>query len=360
MTVVYLDSVFLLNGAMDYILLLSTARLAGIPLRRRRYLAASLLGGLYASAVFLPGLTFLAAAPVKAAAGVLLALTAYGGETRLLRLTLLFALLSCGMAGCVLALGLVAGGVPVVNGVFYTDVDARVLLCAATAAYILLWVVFRAAAHPGVAGKLLPVRLYAAGRSVTLTALWDSGNGLRDPGDGRPVLVLDPAAATGILPPAAARLCTPDRLRCPAELLEPLLRAAPELRPRLLPYHAVSGGGLLVTVELTWAEVGGYRYDRLRAALSPAELGSGYSALWGGAVRKGGRNGLVGSIASTADPVGTAAGRGDPLHRRQRDAAAAADAGAGSVAAGAAGGRGCPEDPHRTQSAVGGVHRPAI
>ena len=129
MTVVYVDSVFVLNALMDYLLVLCAARLAGIPLRRRRYLLAGLLGGAYAVAVFLPGLGFLSATPVKLAAGILLALAAYGGEAKLLRLTLLLFAVSCAMAGCVLALGLVAGGgVPMVNGVFYTDVDAKVLL----------------------------------------------------------------------------------------------------------------------------------------------------------------------------------------------------------------------------------------
>jgi len=55
MTVVYVDSVFVLNTVMDYLLLLSTARLTGVPLRRRRYLLAALAGGVYAVAVFLPG-----------------------------------------------------------------------------------------------------------------------------------------------------------------------------------------------------------------------------------------------------------------------------------------------------------------
>ena len=77
MTVVYVDSVFVLNALMDYLLVLCAARLAGIPLRRRRYLLAGLLGGAYAVAVFLPGLGFLSATPVKLAAGILLALAAY-------------------------------------------------------------------------------------------------------------------------------------------------------------------------------------------------------------------------------------------------------------------------------------------
>ena len=78
MTAVYIDSVFVLNTAIDYILLLSTAYLAGIPLRRRRYFLAALLGGIYATAVFLPGLAYLSHTPVKVAVGILLLLISFG------------------------------------------------------------------------------------------------------------------------------------------------------------------------------------------------------------------------------------------------------------------------------------------
>ena len=142
MPVVYVDSVFVLNGLMDYLLLLVTARLAGIPLRRRRYLLAALAGAAYAVAVFLPGMGFLSAPPVKAAAGVLMALIAYGGEARLARLTLLFFALSCALAGSVLALGLLALTVRALLGrrrlkqaaARYQDPDCRMgcgyILCA--------------------------------------------------------------------------------------------------------------------------------------------------------------------------------------------------------------------------------------
>ncbi|MDD3347552.1 sigma-E processing peptidase SpoIIGA [Oscillibacter sp.] len=311
MTVVYVDSVFLLNGAMDYLLLLLTARLAGIPLRRRRYLLGALTGGAYAVSVFLPGLSFLASTPVKLAVGVLLALIAYGGERKLLRLTLLLFALSCAMAGCVLALGLLAGGgVPMVNGIFYTDVDGTVLLVAAAGAYLLGNVVFRATARCALEGRLLPVRISVGGRTAVLTALWDSGNTVRDPSDGRPVLVTAPGAPESVLPPGVRRLCTPEHLRAPADLLEPVLLAAPGLRPRLLPFHAVGvSGGLLLTVQTDWTEIGGVRYDGLRLALSPTELGNGYTALWGGDVRKGGWHERTGRcMAASADSAGTAAG----------------------------------------------------
>ena len=119
MTVIYIDSVFCLNAITDYFLLLATARLAGIPLRRKRYCVAALIGGLYASGCFFPGGEFLAQTPIKVAAGVLLGLIAYGGEEQLARLMILLFMLSCGLAGCVLALGMLSGGgIPAIRGIF--------------------------------------------------------------------------------------------------------------------------------------------------------------------------------------------------------------------------------------------------
>lgn len=335
MTVIYIDSVFVLNALMDYLLLLCAARLAGLPLRRKRYALAALAGGAYAAAVFLPGLGFLAQTPVKIAAGVLLGLIAYGGEEKLLRLLLLFFAVSCAMAGCVLGLGLLAGGgVPAVNGVFYTNVDARALVIGGTAAYAVLSVVFRAAAGHGVRGELLPVRVSIQGRTAELTALWDTGSGLRAP-DGRAALVAAPGALDAALPPEAVKLLRRRGLAAPEELLEPLRAAAPALRPRLTPYRAVgTAGGLLLTIRTDWAEIDGVRYPGLTAALSPTALGAGCAALWGGPAGKGGRHGSAGKTETAADPAGALSGGGGPLHRGQRHPASAADPGAGGGAAG--------------------------
>ena len=345
MTVIYIDSVFFLNALMDYLLLLCAARLAGLPLRRGRYLLGALAGGAYAAAVFLPGLGFLAETPVKIAAGVLLGLAAYGGEEKLPRLLLLFFAVSCAMAGCVLGLGLLmGGGVPVIRGVFYTNVDARTLVIAGTAAYAVFSLVFRAAAYHGVQGALLPVRVSIAGRTAELTALWDTGSGLRAP-DGRAVLVTAPGALDAALPPAAARLLRRRGLEAPEALLEPLRSAAPALRPHLAPYRAVgTAGGLLLAIRTDWTEINGIRYPGLTAALAPTALGMGYAALWGGPAGKGGRHGHDKRTAGADGrspglgeagfgPPGAPPGRGGPLHRGQRHPAPAAEPGAGGGAA---------------------------
>ena len=49
MTVIYVDTLFLLNAIVDYLLLLAAARLAGEPLTRLRFLLGALLGGGYAA-----------------------------------------------------------------------------------------------------------------------------------------------------------------------------------------------------------------------------------------------------------------------------------------------------------------------
>ena len=73
---VYWDRVVVLNGIVDYLLLLSAAWLSGLPLRRGRLVLWAALGGLYAGAVFLPGLEVLGVPVIRAAAGIAMALGA--------------------------------------------------------------------------------------------------------------------------------------------------------------------------------------------------------------------------------------------------------------------------------------------
>ncbi|MBR6115118.1 MAG: sigma-E processing peptidase SpoIIGA, partial [Oscillospiraceae bacterium] len=48
MDVIYVDELIALNAMMDYLLLMLSARLAALPLRRGRCALAALLGGAYA------------------------------------------------------------------------------------------------------------------------------------------------------------------------------------------------------------------------------------------------------------------------------------------------------------------------
>ena len=136
-TVVYIDRVAVLNLIVDYLLLMTTATLAGTPLRRLRFCLCAVGGAAYAVAVFL--LPVLAHPLCRVGAGIVMALCAFGEEVRPWRLTALFWLLSGGLAGLLLALGLLSGApCGLVSRVRYADISWPVLLGGAAVFYGLL------------------------------------------------------------------------------------------------------------------------------------------------------------------------------------------------------------------------------
>ena len=75
---VYLDSVFALNFAVNWLLLHAAARLGAAAVRPRRIAAAAALGAAYAVAVYLPGCGVLAGWAGKLAVTAALLAVAFG------------------------------------------------------------------------------------------------------------------------------------------------------------------------------------------------------------------------------------------------------------------------------------------
>ena len=208
MTVVYLDRVLLLNLLVDYLLLLTTAQLAGIPLRRGRLALCAAVGALYAGAVFLPGLSWLSHPLCRTAGGAAMALAAWRREAHPWRLTALFFLLAGGLGGLVLALGLASGSVAAYVGRLYrAEISWPVLLGAALGFFELLHLVFRQAARHG-GGEIMDATISIGGQSRAVRVLHDTGNTLRSPVTGQPVLVLEQTSLGGLLPPEVERIVT--------------------------------------------------------------------------------------------------------------------------------------------------------
>ena len=99
LTVIYVDTLFLLNAIVDYLLLLCSARLAGERLSRLRFALGALLGGLYAVALFLPGFGFLGRPLCRLSAAVLMVLSFVQGTNTVYTRLLLAALAAGDLAG---------------------------------------------------------------------------------------------------------------------------------------------------------------------------------------------------------------------------------------------------------------------
>ena len=283
MTVIYIDTLFLLNAMVDYLLLLGAARLAGEPLRRRKFLVGALLGGGYAVAIFLPGFGFMTHPLVRLSAAAFMVLLAYGGSRRLLRQAVCFFALSCAFGGGVMAIGLLGRqGLTLSGGVIYSGMDLKIVLLSAAGCYGILTIVFeRAGKHNTFTSDMVPVRVVLGERSAELTALVDTGNTLSDPVTGWPVMVAEGECLSPLFP--ADKRPTPAQLHNPAQALLDLGTGELTGRLRLLPYRAVGvEQGILLTMKADEVWISGAKREVL-VALSPTPVsdGGGYRALVG-------------------------------------------------------------------------------
>ena len=124
--------------------------------------------------------------------------------------------------------------------------------------------------------EFVPVTLTYQGKTASFTALRDTGNSLRDPITGEPVLVV-----AGEIGEALTGL-TRKQLSSPLETMA--ARPLPGLR--LIPYHAVgSSGGMLLAMRFPGAVVGKKEQTVLAAFAAEGLNYTGmYQALTGGAI----------------------------------------------------------------------------
>ena len=255
---VYLDLVVILNFLVDFLLLLGTNRLAGFPLAAKRCALAALLGAVFSGGCMLPSLGFLGNALWRTVSLTLMAVIAFGWGKSAVKRGGVFVLLSMALGGIALSFG--RGNV------------LSLVLCAGG-----VWLLCRAAFGETVGGReYIPVTLSYGDNTVSITALRDSGNTLRDPITGEQVLIVSGEIAqklTGL---------SQEELHRPLETLA--RRPIPGLR--LIPYHSVGNScGMLLGLRFENVKFGS-RTQSAVVAFAAEGLGRGemYQALTGGAL----------------------------------------------------------------------------
>lgn len=255
--VVYLDGVALINFLVDFLLLVGTNCLCGYPPGWRRSGAAALLGGIYGAVCLVHRFAFLGNFLWRIIFLGMMGWIAFGFNKSAFRRTVIFVLLCMALGG--VAQGLNTGGI------------LSVVLSAAMI-FVMCAVGFRDI--PGRV-KYVPVELTYGEKHLSLIALEDTGNTLRDPVTGRPVLVVEAGVAqklTGL---------TPQQLRSPISAMEEGI--VPGLR--LIPYRSVGqSSGMLLALRFPKVRIGKWKGSSLVAFAPEALCNDGrYQALTGGA-----------------------------------------------------------------------------
>lgn len=284
MTVVYIDSLFLLNLLLDYLLLRIAARICGQYVSVLRLALGAMFGAGYAVCAFLPGGGWLTQPLIKMMAGMLLCLIAFGGRKRLLRLTGVFFVCSCALGGGVLMVSLLGNsGFTYPNGIPATGLDVKVLLLSAAGIYFVLTLCARCLGrYSKLRREIVPVTLVLEGRSVKVDALVDTGNTLSDPLSDARVMIAEWEAVRSLF--SGHVLVEENALREPVACAGVLSQILGEGRVRLLPYRAVGvETGLLLAIRVDQALIGGQVTERVLVALCPGKLAANgnYTALIG-------------------------------------------------------------------------------
>ncbi|MDR0858690.1 MAG: sigma-E processing peptidase SpoIIGA [Oscillospiraceae bacterium] len=252
MRVIYIDQLFVLNGAVNYLLLAATAKLCGTAPRRLRVILAALFGAGYAVCTVLPGVPPpVSALPVRLSMGVVLSLIAFGQRRGLLKAVLVMFSVAAAFAGASL----------LVN-----RADFKTLLLTIAVAYAVLTFAlkFAAAKNSSALRKTMTLAVTYKGRTASFPVLRDTGNALSDPFSGGAVPIVNSVELRHIFPlPEAAN---------PGDAVLELSRTNPGLRTALLPYKSLGGGGLLLAFCADSVTADGQALETNLVAISPIEI----------------------------------------------------------------------------------------
>ena len=201
---IYVDILLVINYLVNLLLLTGTAKIAGRRPRGRRIVAAALWGAVCSLTIFLPPTPLWLSLGEKllvSASVVLIAFRWLSGRVFAKELLLFFAVTFC-FAGVLLGLWftLRPQWMTYYGGVVYLDISSFTLLVSTVAAYALLEILWRLLRRGPSPQDILPVSMTLGPRSVALTGLVDTGNALREPFSGTPVIVCSLEDIAPLLP----------------------------------------------------------------------------------------------------------------------------------------------------------------
>ena len=277
METIYIDSLFILNLAIDYLLLLVTGRICSAHLRRGFIALGAAVGAVYSVLVVLPFGEFLASWPCKLAFAAIMLLTAYWGEKHIFRCSAVFLAVSAAFGGTVYAVSII-GGTGTGHGL-YVRVPFRILLLSFAVCYAVLSIVFRRSADK-TERTVLPAVAELDGRKADLLILRDTGNGLYDPVSGLPVCIAETRTAAALFP-AECQECF--ALSDPLEMFLALSETGVcRGRFRLIPYSSIGDpAGLLPAFRPDSLTVGGKTTPSLIAVTASSLCADGeYNAVF--------------------------------------------------------------------------------
>ena len=193
---VYLDIIFVENLLMNYIIIFATGVVIKNECKKLRIFIASLLGAIYTIVMYLNIIPIYSNVIMKFILSIAIVYIAFRPNTfkQLFKDMIFFYLVSFVFGGCVFALMyfLKPQMVEIRNGVFVGSYPIKVALIGAFIAFIILQMCFKLVKTKlSKKDVIYNVQININNKSIEIQALLDTGNLLKDPITGFPVIVVE-------------------------------------------------------------------------------------------------------------------------------------------------------------------------
>lgn len=246
--VIYADVLVVLNLYVTYALL----SLTGIICRKKRntlrLFLSSLVAGFYSLSILLPDIAETVTAATGIPLGILLCFIAYGfiNKKAFLKLCLSFFSLSFAFAGIMLFLWLFFApkGMYFSNGIVYFNISTSNLVVLTIICYAFISLCNRYIKSRTPSDTVYDCEIISRGKSYSCHCFLDTGNSLRDPFTGKPVVIVNGDKFEGTVPLSAYDLAGTDSGEY-----------------RLIPCSSVAGKNLLVSFSADLIRVKGIKKD---------------------------------------------------------------------------------------------------
>ena len=268
---VYVDVLLTVNLFANYALLLCSSLIMRRKPPRLRMLAGAAVGSLYSLIIFLPSIPSVIELLLRAAVGAIIVLCSFGfgGIRKFLRSCFTFLAVSFAFGGIMLVLWLTVAPVGMVyrSGAVYFDINFAVLAVSTVVCFAVVSVISYFISRKAPQSAVYHITVTNGGKSVSGTALMDTGNSLTEQFSGYPVIIAEWESVRNILPQDVAEYINKGSVNSECKGL------------RLVAHKTVSGMGLLPAFQPESVMIGSVsrkcQTDHVYVAVTKTDLAGG-------------------------------------------------------------------------------------
>lgn len=202
---IYLDVVLLENLCMNYIILFATGYIMKLKMKQWRILVSSLIGAIYAVVAYLEILPIYSSLWMKLLFSVFMVYMAYNSKKvkQLVKQLVIFYLTSFAFGGCAFALlyFVKPQNILMRNGVYVGTYPIKIALLGGIIGFIITHIAFKIVKTKLKKKDIIyDLTIQIEEKALDIRAMLDTGNLLKDPISGMPVIVVDKQKLKEILP----------------------------------------------------------------------------------------------------------------------------------------------------------------